>query len=519
MNRLSFVALATLILVATSFATANSGAFFTQENALGPVTDPPPLLARQASPNEFENSYREGALVLDVPSRALVEIGVMNDETRQLESLAKLSLSPARPDLIPRLLKIRTGGDVVFDVKSQRGDSLRRSLMGRDATLRELIGAHQNVDSLTNLRTLHSQLVARLTHAPDLTSIDVSQMSEDDLQLLNELLLSRLDGLYGSDGGARVSRIYGDCLAEEGSGAVGEANEGDQTGRRCEANPRGLIKMVDWAMKPFNTCVRNQGERTASAVFALTAAVEARVAKSENRYANLSEQHLLNQAKMHWFRSPGDLGEGFTPLLSAGRERLTGYRFHFEDVWSFNPAYGRKESAGQWRSNYVGSCDKYSGRHCSESSHQGRLLCTTVGDQRYCGYDAPMTAATPISINGLALLFDVTNPDEGLMAARHLLRASVPTVLTAAIPSSFAQLTGEGYVLAANSRERIEGAHAMALTGWVPNTALPAGLPQAPGGGYFVAKNSWGTCFSDAGYVYLSYDWVRAHALNLTAVF
>jgi len=32
------------------------------------------------------------------------------------------------------------------------------------------------------------------------------------------------------------------------------------------------------------------------------------------------------------------------------------------------------------------------------------------------------------------------------------------------------------------------------------------------GGGYFIAKNSWGTDVGQAGYLYLSYDYIRTYA-------
>ncbi len=521
MNHPALTAFAALVLSSMPFATAQGEkTLYATENAFGPATDPIPRLSRLAGPIEFENRFRDGSLVLDVPSRAPAETDARDEETRRLEDFARLALAPARPDLVQQVLSIQGAGDIPFPIRDQRGETLRRSLIGKEGALRELTGAKQIVGSAGNQRMLRDLLAVSVPEATDLLSIDSATISESELKMLNAMLLARLDSLHGRDGGARVPRSYGDCSAEEGSGAIGEGNDGDQTGRRCGAHPLGLLKTADWALKPANTCVRNQGARASSVAFALTAALESRVARRERRYANLSEQHLLNAMHMRWFRSPGDFGEGLAPLLTSGRNRLAGYRFHFEDVWSYNPGYARTETLGQSR-GYAGTCERYQGRHCSETNHQGRMLCVTVGTNRYCGYDAPMTAATPVGVNGLALVFDAADPDAGLLAARQLLRAGVPVVMTALVPPSFANVGDDGFVPAATgrSRERADGAHAMALTGWVPNHLLPPSAPEADGGGYFIAKNSWGACAGDAGYYYLAGDWVRAHALSLIAVF
>ncbi len=62
------------------------------------------------------------------------------------------------------------------------------------------------------------------------------------------------------------------------------------------------------------------------------------------------------------------------------------------------------------------------------------------------------------------------------------------------------------------------GGHAVHVTGYLSNERLATRLPKAPpgaGGGYFIVKNSWGTCFGDAGYVYLPVDWVKANAFEV----
>lgn len=520
MFRYPLSALVVLGFLALPFATAEDHPpLFISDNAYGLQTEPLPAQARHASPREFADRYREGSLVLDTPSRSPAELGVLAETASRLEGVARTIIAPSRPDLVVRLLKIPDKSDAAFNIRGQRGENLRRSLAGRDAAIRELVSAHEAVSSLHNQAALHTLLVSRLPQATDLAELDINHVSAGELRLLNDLLLMRLDTLSGSDGGSKAPREYGDCEAEEGAGDVGSAMEGDQTGRRCEPSDRGLLKSADWALKPFNTCVRNQGTRATSIEFALIAAIESRIVRDERRFTNLSEQHFINQTRMHWFRAPADFGEGGSSALTSGRERLIGYRFHFEDVWTFNPSYDRVTTTGPWRPAYTGSCDGYNGRHCSDTAHQGRMLCTAVNGLRYCGYDAPMPAETPIAVEGIVSIFDVTQPAISLITARRLLHASLPLVLMTAIPSSFARPGSDGYVSNVDLNEKLEGAHAMLLTGWIPNDRLPVGAPHASGGGYFIAKNSWGSCAGDAGYLYLSASWVQAHALNISIAY
>lgn len=52
----------------------------------------------------------------------------------------------------------------------------------------------------------------------------------------------------------------------------------------------------------------------------------------------------------------------------------------------------------------------------------------------------------------------------------------------------------------------IAGGHAMLIVGYVRTT------DPSHGGGYFIIKNSWGTNKGQAGYVYLTYDYIRTYA-------
>ncbi len=280
----------------------------------------------------------------------------------------------------------------------------------------------------------------------------------------------------------------------------------------------GLFNSSGWTLKFANTCVRNQGERDTSPAFAVTAAIEAIVARDSFRYSNLSEQAFYNRQKLFWFRKPLHSGDGPNPLLTTGFSFAHGYQFHYEDIWHYNPSYGRTEITVPFL-GYENSCENYAGRYCSDSNHQSRRVCTEVGALRFCGFYAPMPIATPYRIHGMTAIFDLFTPERGTNTARALLRSGTPVVLNLALPSQFLTTGKSGYVTPPPLTDKVLGAHALLLSGWVPNSRRPVDAPEGEGGGYFVAKNSWGSCTGDAGYYYLPYSFVKNYAISLTAVF
>lgn len=66
--------------------------------------------------------------------------------------------------------------------------------------------------------------------------------------------------------------------------------------------------------------------------------------------------------------------------------------------------------------------------------------------------------------------------------------------------------TGAKGIIDVTNGAGILGGHAMLIVGYV-RTSDPS-----HGGGYFIIKNSWGTDKGQAGYVYLTYDYIRTYA-------
>jgi hypothetical protein len=492
---------------------------FAPANAYGPGSEVMPENSRLSGMNEFYNRWVDGSLVLDLPQQAQAAMDKFEADNRQITIQASAFLSFRRPTLLYRIMQIRDGADAPAQLQDERGETKKLVLMGRDAVLREVIGAQNMFLDRNNQIAIYQYLQARLAGTPNLPTVpDILVADTNQLRQLNETLLATLEATFGRDASAKAADGFGMCEAEDGSYEVGDADDGDQTGHTCDANPVGLFTAGDWALRTANTCVRNQGERGTSAAFALVAAVESRVARDQHRFSNFSEQHLYSLMTSRWFRVVPDNMDNIAPILSSGITSTIGYAFHFEDIWSYNASYDRQIAMAHGHRSFANSCHWYDGRHCSETNHQGTMICVVVGDNRFCGYIQPMPVATPETIKSLAVIYDVANPDASLVNARRLLRAGVPLTMTFGIPSSFMRNTN-GYLGAPNETEGYVGGQSVLVTGWVPNHLRPPGAPEAVGGGYFVIKNSWGRCVGDSGYFYLPSDWVKANAINMTAVF
>lgn len=62
--------------------------------------------------------------------------------------------------------------------------------------------------------------------------------------------------------------------------------------------------------------------------------------------------------------------------------------------------------------------------------------------------------------------------------------------------------------IATPTRDKMSDGHSVALVGFKFSNLFP-------GGGYFILRNSWDTTFGDAGYAYVSFDFVQKYANDL----
>jgi len=87
-------------------------------------------------------------------------------------------------------------------------------------------------------------------------------------------------------------------------------------------------------------------------------------------------------------------------------------------------------------------------------------------------------------------------------------------VMSFKVMNSFQKPAAGGYVNAFPFEPTI-GSHAIHLVGTIDNAQLAIAKPGAPaggGGGYVILKNSWGSCYGDGGFVYMSYDTFVSYA-------
>jgi hypothetical protein len=320
-------------------------------------------------------------------------------------------------------------------------------------------------------------------------------------------------------GGTPPAGYPATCAAEEGSG-TGSDLAGIGTCDTAAAN--GLLANRVWPLKFRTTCVRQQGMRGTCWGFSTNAAAEVELAKHRNRWINFSEQHLVYMTKWVWY--PSVYGDNGGPPLDKILE--TGHTLPFEREWNYNPSLSRTSNDTTQR--YANSCTGYGGPQsafCSDTNHQGQIVCRPVLRWMYCGAVAPPVVSSGLAPTRWSYIWDLEDTDRALANlfwAVAIFRK--PVMLAFPVTPSFDSPDANGYVdfvgahCVANEDgtctpemgcECDRGGHLALITGLIDNDDLPPGAPAGDGGGYFIVKNSWGHCYGDAGYVYLPYDWVR----------
>ncbi|MBL8991573.1 MAG: hypothetical protein JNJ48_08345 [Phycisphaerae bacterium] len=342
-----------------------------------------------------------------------------------------------------------------------------------------------------------------------------------------------------------------DCAKEEGAGYGGDMTDGSAR----SFNPNGLQARANWPLKNFTTCVRDQAARGSCVAFCLTGAAEARLAFEHNRFVNLSEQDLYKHMKLDWMW-PDYCDDGYSSEWSILAQMLTGYRFPFEKDWDYNPSLNRTtDGPGCW----TRSCEGYNGGPCSDTNHQAAYVChtadvkvvkevveevcefvetipviggflgdwvcepvtklvETVEQVEVCVYEANIPRSTNVRITGAMPVYN-TLMGTDFAVAKFWLSNGAPLSLSIGTPPSFDAATENGgFVRLPGGKEKSRGGHCVLVTGYIDNKDLPKEIAQGAGGGYLIIKNSWGTGFGDAGYAYLSYDWVRKWGRTMNAI-
>jgi hypothetical protein len=279
-----------------------------------------------------------------------------------------------------------------------------------------------------------------------------------------------------------------------------------------------------WGLKWETTCVKDQGARGTCWGFSTTASTELWVAKKYDRWINLSEQQLVYQTKHLWY--PSYFGDNGGPPLEKIAD--TGYTFPFENAWDYNQS--RSRAIDGTAMTYRNSCTGYGGAEaafCSDTNHQGKVICFDLGLFRLCaaiGPDIPTTSG--FAPTTWSWFWDPGNPNNSFATLVWAVAIfQKPVIAAFGVTPSFDGPDANGYMTyrgphcavdgmgrctASPGCECDRGGHIVLVTGIIDNSQLPAGAPPGDGGGYVIMKNSWGTCYGDGGYVYAPYSWFKA---------
>lgn len=295
---------------------------------------------------------------------------------------------------------------------------------------------------------------------------------------------------------------------------------GTNTETLCVPVQGGLRSRVNWTLKHAITPVKQQGRRGTCTAHGVVAGMDTWVRHFSDVKLSLSEQALYAEAKGVWFPKPNDYGDGLGALDALGALKSTGYRVSDESYWPYNPSSERiKNDATQ---TYTHSCDGYAGP-CSDTVHQRPRLCTQVNGTTYCAYKLPAGMTTPSAANARVTnwvsLWDPQQAASSLASLKAMLASGRPVVLGMAVDDDFMDASNAGMssgLVQGYRNADPAGKHTVVALGYVPNSAMPAGM-ESDGDGYIVVKNSWG-CSGDEGHWYLSTSWIKRRVYEAVAV-
>lgn len=398
--------------------------------------------------------------------------------------------------------------------------------------------------------------------------------------------LSKLVTVWQNSGNHVLNRwvdLNINCPNEIGAGInsnaignfTGDMTEGNASSRKgpADLNPNGIIKNINFPLRPHVTCVRNQANRGTCDAFGMIAAVEAKVSVKHGQKMNLSEQDLYMNIKNYWFPIPPNYGDGAIALLDVIGQIFSGYVFAYENAWDYNPSYSRQDLL----LSYSHSADDYHGIACSDTNHQAeiheRVMSVTkvreivnavnewivdpitnfidsvislitgqpnghwvtntvhsteeyIEDTIVFYYETNVPHNSGISVTGANFIScPVLDPNwQGSLAvAKFHLDHFNPLVLSIVCNEDFMDdnhLCGNGYVNYTPGfiGSYLDKGHTVMICGYVDNVNLPSGAPLGSGGGYFIVKNSWGTLNGDNGFYYLPYDYVKDFSSSILAI-
>lgn len=528
MKKFSIIA---TLLVLTACSTPSTNTIYKTENIFASA---PPEGAEMVSPEAFsslsqDSGFRWESAAARAARKKKADAQFEADRT-QLELLAQTD-----PDLkrfVGTFAGNAFGGQKTITVNDRNGQPFKVVTMGQRQTYRELLfGREQYLDKGNQLGVyagVYEGLPPALREGLPTPQALQPQGYEQVMAALKQAeakLAAQIDGIEAQaerQAGLKRGPIQAQADPYQPPGyptdpsSEIEAGEGsDRVNSNCGPVSGGVYQKIWWKQKYFTTSIKNQGNRGSCVSFALTSALETLVAIRNTRWVNLSEQYLYNRAKSVW--DPDDYGDGTNTADAAKEFDESNYLLPFESQWNYNPSFSRIDHEDD--EYYTKSCVDYDER-CSNTTHQGKFVCTVQGGQTYCGSVPPNPGSDGYRISSANVLWTngLFSGDIPVSTVRNLLSTGHPIVVGVQIFGNNFDPNPQGFITN-YSDAGDEGGHAMHLVGYISNAKVQQHFPSAPlgaGGGYFVLKNSWRNCWGDGGYAYVPVNWANEFFKSIT---
>lgn len=483
------------------------------------------------------------------------------------------------------LSKLMTTKDVEnpFETIDRNGREVKVGMINKDAMIYDLISNHYITQSNINKYRIY-----RILYEGILESVELNLSTLKNFKKLT--VPGKVKFLDKDDLNNELKKIAEFCKKQvfinkfkfkpwKCSDEIGTGLETDSCDNiNCTPSDIGLLKNVNWPLRDYNTCVRNQGGRGTCVSFGTIAAVESAIAVKYNLLVNLSEQDLYRHFKLDWHPTPNDYyGDGHSAITALTQAISNRYVFPYEKDWDYNPSFRRNgdDDERDYDDSCIssGSCDTIG--NCSDTNHQAQLKCYQIGENlikqyvrsvhrwdeapadafnkndsssdvdsetagrwvseevkevitemkflKICVYDdSELRSVSRYFIPHSVSVFDVLDfsfmREIGLLFAIFFLNLKIPIVFSfKSVPSYKHGNLNNGYATYIEDEEYKSG-HCVLITGFISNSNLPTGAPRGSGGGYFIIKNSWGNDYGDCGYAYLPYNWVKKWGAQMIAV-
>lgn len=557
-------------LVITGLSVALMGMTCSNPDAFNHTSDPAPVGSTEISASDFNRGLQDGSLLRFNLMSAINQDQAARDQEAADDAriLQFTSDNPSARNLLPPLpdpqnpepsaVPLRDG-TFRHSIRLETGDSSNTITQGVRQIKRSAVHAldsyygspslqQQEREAIfnANQRAIYENLYnnipdrARivLENLPDPSSSSTTpqMIAAANLRLSSASSLSII-GRYLTIDTTIPTGHPNACSEEAGSNLVREydRNGSDDSNTACQHKPNGVFNRYNWGQKWWHTCVKDQANRGTCVAFANTAALEYWVAKNRlyngiHSWVNLSEQAHYNRMKLTWADPRQDYGDGYGCDYAYTKMEQDHWSVPFENRWDYNPSTSRQECDSPITGGtlgYFNSCVGYSpSESCSDSAHQSGVSCMTdSAGNRSCAFSVPnLSSTTGFRVTTHAQLWDGANVDFSTFKVALAALLGTPVALELSVVPAWDGVDANGFVTyVANQKSR--GGHAVTVTGYINNTDLAnafanAGFtpPQASGGGYFIIKNSWSSCWGDAGYVYVPWDYVRNYSYSAVAV-